>query len=280
MYSVTPALSFTGDVFGIHATAVKPPATAAAVPVATVSLCSCPGSRRCTCISINPGQTISPFDNSTIVASSAGRSWPMRPMRWSSIRMSNEPSRPFAGSTMRAPLSSRFGMTPLFDAASQQVQHRHPYGHAVGYLFEDHGVRTIGDLGRDLDAAIHRTGMHDDHVALGSLDPIGIQAEHVKILPQRREVRALHPLLLDAQHHDDVGVGHRFVDGGRYPHAQPLNPWRHQRRWSGDPDFGAELAQEQDVRPKHATVQQIADDRDLQTVEAFLMLADREGIEQ
>ncbi len=40
MYSVTPALSLTGDVFGMHATAVKPPATAAAVPVATVSLCS------------------------------------------------------------------------------------------------------------------------------------------------------------------------------------------------------------------------------------------------
>jgi len=43
MYSVTPALSFTGLVFGMHATAVNPPATAAAVPDATVSLCSCPG---------------------------------------------------------------------------------------------------------------------------------------------------------------------------------------------------------------------------------------------
>ena len=37
-----------GDVLGMHATAVKPPATADAVPVAIVSLCSWPGSRRCT----------------------------------------------------------------------------------------------------------------------------------------------------------------------------------------------------------------------------------------
>ena len=55
--SVTDALSFTGFVFGIAQTAVKPPATAARAPVATVSLYSCPGSRRCTCRSMNPGVT-------------------------------------------------------------------------------------------------------------------------------------------------------------------------------------------------------------------------------
>ena len=48
MNSVTDAESLTGVVLGIHATAVNPPATADAVPVATVSLCSWPGSRRCT----------------------------------------------------------------------------------------------------------------------------------------------------------------------------------------------------------------------------------------
>ena len=52
---MTFALSLTGVVFGMQATAVKPPATAAAVPVATVSLCSWPGSRRCTCMSMKPG---------------------------------------------------------------------------------------------------------------------------------------------------------------------------------------------------------------------------------
>ena len=58
---VMPAWSLTGSVFGMQATAVNPPATAAAAPLAIVSLCSCPGSRRCTWMSINPGATIQPF---------------------------------------------------------------------------------------------------------------------------------------------------------------------------------------------------------------------------
>ena len=62
---MTPALSLTGLVFGMQATAVKPPATAAATPVATVSLCSCPGSRRWTCMSMRPGQTMNPLGTST-----------------------------------------------------------------------------------------------------------------------------------------------------------------------------------------------------------------------
>jgi hypothetical protein len=40
MYSVTAPLSLTGSVLAMQATAVKPPATAAATPVATVSLYS------------------------------------------------------------------------------------------------------------------------------------------------------------------------------------------------------------------------------------------------
>ena len=54
------AESSAGSVFGMQATAVKPPATAAAVPVAIVSLCVWPGSRRCTCMSMKPGATIAP----------------------------------------------------------------------------------------------------------------------------------------------------------------------------------------------------------------------------
>ena len=46
--------------FGMHATDVTPPARAAAVPVAMVSSSSRPGSRRWTCMSIRPGQTIMP----------------------------------------------------------------------------------------------------------------------------------------------------------------------------------------------------------------------------
>ena len=52
---MTDRLSFTGFVFGMQQTEVNPPAFAAAVPVAIVSLYSNPGSRRCTCMSMRPG---------------------------------------------------------------------------------------------------------------------------------------------------------------------------------------------------------------------------------
>src|SRR5690349_7154431 len=204
MYSVTPALSLTGAVFGMQATAVKPPMTAAAVPVAIVSLCSCPGSRRCTCMSIRPGTTITPDGTATTAAPLAGRSRPTRAMRSPSMSTSNAPSRPDAGSTTRPPLSSRF----IFYSACEQVQHRHPHGDAVGDLLENHRIRSVGDVGRDLDAAVHRTGMHDDDVGPGERHPLLRHPEHVEVLAQRRKERALHALLLDAQHHDDVGVLH------------------------------------------------------------------------
>ena len=53
-------LSRAGSVLGIQATEVTPPARAEAVPVAMVSSSSRPGSRRWTCMSIKPGQTILP----------------------------------------------------------------------------------------------------------------------------------------------------------------------------------------------------------------------------
>src|SRR6478672_12884147 len=204
-YSVTPALSLTGAVFGMHATAVKPPATADAVPVATVSLCSCPGSRRCTCMSMRPGHTTRLGGISTTVTPAAtARSRPTSAMRSFSIRMSNTPSRPFTGSTTRPPLSSRF----IFYSTRQQVQHGHADGDAVGHLLENHRIGAVRDFGGDFDAAIHRTRMHDDHVGLRAGNSLDRHAEEIEILAQRRKVRALHSFLLNAQHHDHVCVGH------------------------------------------------------------------------
>src|SRR5688572_106041 len=177
MSDVTLALSFTGLVFGMQATAVNPPATAAAVPVATVSLCSCPGSRRWTCMSMNPGQMTRPAGTSSTSAPSAGRSRPTRAIRSPSMRMSNVPSRPLAGSTTRPPLSSLF----IFGSASEQVENRHPHGHAIGDLLEDDRVGTVSHLRRDLDAAVHRTGMHDHHVGLRQAEARFGHAEDVEV---------------------------------------------------------------------------------------------------
>ncbi len=64
----TSGLSSAGPVLGMQHTLVNPPETAAAVPVAMVSLCSCPGSRRCTCGSISPGVTMHPAASITRAA--------------------------------------------------------------------------------------------------------------------------------------------------------------------------------------------------------------------
>jgi len=69
-----------GCVFGMASTIVMPPASAAAVPVANVSLCGAPGSRRCTCTSMKPGSfTISREDMQSMCVFMAGTP-PMRCM--------------------------------------------------------------------------------------------------------------------------------------------------------------------------------------------------------
>jgi hypothetical protein len=57
---MVPALSATGEVFGMQTTVVKPPAAAAREPVAMVSLCVWPGSRKWTWMSTRPGQATRP----------------------------------------------------------------------------------------------------------------------------------------------------------------------------------------------------------------------------
>ena len=59
--ATVPELSIAGEVFGMQTTEVNPPRAAAAVPVAIVSFAAWPGSRKCTCKSINPGQTTRPL---------------------------------------------------------------------------------------------------------------------------------------------------------------------------------------------------------------------------
>src|ERR1051325_3709908 len=171
MNCVTLAGSLTGSVLGMHATAVKPPATADAVPVAMVSLCSCPGSRRWTWMSIKPGATIHPDSTAITSAPSAGNALPIFATRPPSISTSNSPSRFDAGSTTRPPFSSNFISfaslalsVRLRFLAGEQIQHGHPDRHAVGDLLEDDRVRPVGDIGVDLDPAVHGAGVHDDDV--------------------------------------------------------------------------------------------------------------------
>src|SRR5215831_17817163 len=118
-------------------------------------------------MSTKPGHTTSPSGISITVAPSTGRSTPTRAIRSPSIRTSRTPSIPLAGSTTRPPLSSLF----MFSYACQEVKNRHPDGNAVGDLLENYRIGSVCDLRRDFYAAVHRTGMHDEHIGFGELQP-------------------------------------------------------------------------------------------------------------
>ena len=96
---------------GIQATAVKPPATAAAQPLAMVSLLSPPGSRRCTCASTSPGRTIFPFSSRT-GTSTGPRDIETASIRFPLTRISAGPSQPLTGSCKIPPFKSRSIFSP------------------------------------------------------------------------------------------------------------------------------------------------------------------------
>ncbi len=99
-YSTVPRLSIAGSVLGMAQTVVKPPRTAALVPVSMVSLYSNPGSRRCVWRSMKPGATTRPRASNTR-APAASMPRPTAATRPSRISTS-PPSRstPMAGSMM------------------------------------------------------------------------------------------------------------------------------------------------------------------------------------
>ena len=90
----------------------------------------------------------------------------------------------------------------------------------------------------------------------------------------------LHPLELDAQHHDDIRAFDGFVHRCRGPHTEPRDARWHQRRRATDPDVRAQGLEEQQVRAQDAAVQQVTDDRQLQAADAALVIPDRQRIEE
>src|SRR5512136_101115 len=206
MNSVTAALSLGGWVLGMQQTAVKPPATAAAVPLAMVSLYSNPGSRRCTWAPIKPGATTRPVASNTWASLSSIRS-ARRAIFPSAIRTLRPASKRCVGSITRPCLIS----SRLTVSSRQEVENCHAHRHAVGHLLKDHRLGPVGHSRVDLHAAVHRPGVHDQAVPLRELQPLGGECKEVVVLPDRREVHPPLPLELDAQHHHDIGAGNRVL---------------------------------------------------------------------
>ena len=96
----------SGLVFGISNTAVTPPMTAARDPDSRSSLCSMPGSRKCTWVSMTPGRRCRPVQ-STVSSARSGEKEPMPAMR------------PARMPTSRAPMPSWFTTVPPLSRRSK-----------------------------------------------------------------------------------------------------------------------------------------------------------------
>src|SRR5712672_246916 len=184
------ALSFTGLVFGMQQMDVKPPAAAAREPLSTVSACSKPGSRRCTCISMKPGATIIPVASNTSAFGDErlGATPAIRP---STISTSATRS-VFDDGSITLPFLITIGML-----SNHLFQHRHAHRDTVLHLIEDHRPLEIRHLAGKFASAIDWPGMHHDGFRPGQVQVFQLQSVEAEILAGR-ETRLVLPFQLHA----------------------------------------------------------------------------------
>src|ERR1700684_2936307 len=192
---------------------VMPPVAAAWLAEAKVSRWLAPGSPTKARMSISPGATILPAQLTMSVPSGT----PAAPMpRFeslitpSAISTSPGPSKSRDGSITRA-LARRMGrrsvniFSRVRQVAGERFQHRHPHRHSHFHLFADQRLRAVSHDRVDLDAAVHRPGMHHQRIRLGIGQLLLVEAEIMKVFLARWHERAVHALALQPQHHDNIG---------------------------------------------------------------------------
>src|ERR1700690_2088916 len=235
--STVAELSITGEVSGWQMMVVMPPAAAAWLAEANVSRWLAPGSPTKARMSIRPGATILPLQLMMSVPSGTPAApMPRRLSRMapSAINTSPMPSKSRDGSIRRA-LASRIGrrsvsmMSRVRQVAGERFEHCHPHRHSHFHLFADQRLRAVGDDRVDLDAAVHRTRMHDQRAGFGVAELFLVEPVIVVIFRERRDERAVHALALQAQHHHDVGAVQALAHIARDFDAEVLDAGGEQR---------------------------------------------------
>jgi len=149
---------------------------------------------------------------------------------------------------------------------AEEMEDGHADGEAVLDLIEDGGVGAVGEFAGDFDAAIDRAGMHDEHVGLAFLKARHVQAEEGDVLAHGGEEAALLTFVLNAQEHDDIGVGQDRIEVVRDLHAKFRKDFRHQRGRADQRHARAELGQRPNIRARHAAEEDIAANHDVQVL--------------
>src|SRR6266481_6357518 len=227
MKRVIEALSLTGLVLGMQQTAVNPPRAADLVPVSMVSEFSCPGSRRCTCMSIKPGVTTRPVASKTSApfareifpgaAISDMVSPSRRTSRTASVLDVGSRTRPFLIRSMRRFLGFGVGfhfksrMRAFRGADHQQVENGHTSGDAVGDLLENGGLRAVSNFGSNFHAAVDRPGMKNQGFGLREFHALGVELIKQDVIALRKRW-FMQAFGLHAEDDDHVGALKRFFD--------------------------------------------------------------------
>src|SRR6266851_7555121 len=153
------------------------------------------------------------------------------------------------------------------DIAAEHFEARHAHGDAhLDLLADGAAVDVVGDVGVDLDAAVHRSRMHDERVGLGGGELGVVEAEEVEILADRRHEAAMHALGLEPQHHDDVDVLQSPCHVVEDLDAQALDLRRQERARRHHAHARAHGVEEGDVGARDAAVQDVAADGDEQAL--------------
>src|SRR3989442_7930511 len=282
-FSATAALSQTGSVLGMAQMAVYPPSTAAAEPEAMVSSSSRPGSRMCTWVSTKPGATMAPSTSMTS-ARPGSSPVPTASMRPAAISTSQTASASPAGSTRRPPRSRMSANGDLLHrpvgGTEHEVQQGHPHGDPVGDLVDDDRALQVRHVGGDLDAPVHRAGMHDDRLGFHELHPAAVEPPEGGVLPQRRHELLVLALLLHPQQVDDIELRQHPFQVVAHLGSPALDGGRDERRRGDQGHLRPHLGQCRHAGAGNPGGEDVADHAHPQSVDTREVLPDRVQVEQ
>ena len=122
--------------------------------------------------------------------------------------------------------------------------------------------------------------MHDDGLGIQPGGPGLVESEHTRVLAKRREVAGGLALVLNAEEHDDLGVGERRFEVVRHLDPEVGEPMRHEGRRADQGDVRLKLGERPDVGAGDAAEKNVAQDDDLAALQRAEMLGHRERVEQ
>lgn len=141
-------------------------------------------------------------------------------------------------------------------------------------------MRTVGDLGCDFDAAIDRTRSEDQDVAFAPRESFRVHSVELAIFVYGGEGTCDETLKLNAQEVEDVAFAEKLVERVARFDAQILPVGRDKGRGAANDRLRAEFLERVDVRTSDATVSDIADDRDFQSLKGTETLTNGESVEK